>query len=472
VAPVASALDAAHAAGLIHRDVKPANMLLDVRPGRPDHVYLADFGLSKEAGRPTGLTGTGLFLGTVDYAAPEQIDGRPMDGRTDQYALACATFEMLCGQPPFLRDQGLAVIHAHLSTPPPPLSAVRAGVPAAADAVLNRALAKSPQDRYPTCGDFSDALRTALGIAPYHTRPQRASHPQAEVPGVAPPPATTYLTAEAPVPVPDPAGPPAAGGPGGWIPGFAGPAAAAGQPVPAWPAQPGSVPGQPGWQPPTEPSRRSAARWPYILLSAAAVAAAVAITIFLTTGPSTTAPGAAGGSSTPATPASSAPTAHRTKPPASSAPASPGWSAYHDPSGFSVGLPPGWAADSATRTGTYPGIDFTGPSHGFHLFISWSTKTGTRALPAWQQQAASFARNDPAYQLIQLRQVSYRNYNTAVWEFTNVKAGVLTHVIDLGLVVKPGIEGYAIELYGPQAGWPAIYQGMWTHVLATFQPAP
>ena len=89
VSPVASALDAAHAAGLVHRDVKPANMLLDVRPGRPDHVYLSDFGLSKEAAAATRLTGTGLFVGTMDHAAPEQIDGRAVDGATDQYALAC-----------------------------------------------------------------------------------------------------------------------------------------------------------------------------------------------------------------------------------------------------------------------------------------------------------------------------------------------------------------------------------------------
>src|SRR5215469_3671272 len=99
VAPMASALDAAHAAGLVHRDVKPANMLLDARPGRPDHVYLSDFGLSKDSSGSTGLTVAGSFLGTVDYAAPEQINSRDVDGRADQYALGCAAFEMLCGEP-------------------------------------------------------------------------------------------------------------------------------------------------------------------------------------------------------------------------------------------------------------------------------------------------------------------------------------------------------------------------------------
>ena len=92
ISPVASALDAAHGAGLVHRDVKPANILVDARPGRPDHVYLSDFGLSKGAMSSASLTGAGQFLGTPDYSAPEQIQGRAVDGRADQYALACVAF--------------------------------------------------------------------------------------------------------------------------------------------------------------------------------------------------------------------------------------------------------------------------------------------------------------------------------------------------------------------------------------------
>jgi len=109
ISPVAAALDAAHAAGLIHRDVKPANMLLDVRPGRPDHVYLSDFGLTKGALSSIGLTGTGQFLGTPNYTAPEQIRGQRVGGRTDQYSLACAAFELLTGKAPFQRDDANAV---------------------------------------------------------------------------------------------------------------------------------------------------------------------------------------------------------------------------------------------------------------------------------------------------------------------------------------------------------------------------
>ncbi len=120
ISPVASALDAAHAAGLVHRDVKPENMLLDARPGRPVHVYLSDFGLSKRLiSSVVGLTRSGLFLGTANYASPEQIQGGELDGRTDQYALACTAFELLTGQVPFQHDDQMAVIWAQVSKEPP-----------------------------------------------------------------------------------------------------------------------------------------------------------------------------------------------------------------------------------------------------------------------------------------------------------------------------------------------------------------
>jgi serine/threonine-protein kinase len=125
LSPVASALDAAHAAGLVHRDVKPANILVDMSPGRPDHPYLSDFGLAKGAASVSGLTGTGQFLGTADYAAPEQISGGRPQAQADQYALACVAFTMLTGVLPFSRDAPMAVLWAHLNDPPPSVTAAR-----------------------------------------------------------------------------------------------------------------------------------------------------------------------------------------------------------------------------------------------------------------------------------------------------------------------------------------------------------
>ena len=138
-------------------------------PGRPDHVYLSDFGLSKMVMSSLGPTRAGQFLGTPGYSAPEQLEGKQVDGRADQYSLACAAFELLCGQTPFPRDQLAAVIWAHLSEPPPTLTSRRPGLPPAVDGVLAKALAKAPADRYASCRAFAEALRDVLGLAPYNS---------------------------------------------------------------------------------------------------------------------------------------------------------------------------------------------------------------------------------------------------------------------------------------------------------------
>jgi len=165
--PVASALDAAHASGLVHRDVKPANILVDAGPGRPEHVYLSDFGLARGMLSSSGLTRAGQFVGTPDYAAPEQISGRAVDGRADQYSLACVAYMLLTGSVLYVRDQPMAVLYAHVFEPPPRVAKLRPDLPAAVDQVLAKALAKAPGHRYDSCGAFSDALREALDVGPY-----------------------------------------------------------------------------------------------------------------------------------------------------------------------------------------------------------------------------------------------------------------------------------------------------------------
>ncbi len=160
---VASALDAAHAHGLVHRDVKPGNVLLGrASDGDAEHVYLSDFGLSKHSLSPSTLTSTGQFLGTLDYVSPEQIQGQPVDGRADQYALACTVSEMLTGMPPFRRDDTMALMWAQLEAEPPRLTDRRPDLPPAVDQVIATAMAKAPASRYPTCRDFVTALSAAL----------------------------------------------------------------------------------------------------------------------------------------------------------------------------------------------------------------------------------------------------------------------------------------------------------------------
>jgi len=176
VSAVASALDAAHRAGLVHRDVKPANMLIDARPGRPDHVYLADFGLSKGALSSGGVTRAGHVVGTPAYLAPEQANGGKVDGRTDQYSLACVAYELLTGIPPFLRDDAAAMIYAHLWEPPPSATTQRPLLPSVVDSVLARAMAKNPDKRFLTCQEFAESLRAALGLRPYCADPGMSVH--------------------------------------------------------------------------------------------------------------------------------------------------------------------------------------------------------------------------------------------------------------------------------------------------------
>jgi YVTN family beta-propeller protein len=169
VAQIGAALDAAHERGLLHRDVKPGNVLIEERAGG-ERAYLTDFGLTKRIASNTGVTATGAFVGTIDYVAPEQIKGGTLDARTDVYALGCVLFETVTGDPPFAdRHEQVAKLYAHLQDVPPPVSeAGPPGTPLALDAVVARALEKEPDKRFPSAGALADAA-TAVVAAPAAT---------------------------------------------------------------------------------------------------------------------------------------------------------------------------------------------------------------------------------------------------------------------------------------------------------------
>jgi Protein kinase domain len=177
------ALDAAHRHGLVHRDVKPGNILIERGADfdEPDHVYLADFGITKHTVSRSGLTPTGQLVGTIDYVAPEQIQGEPVDGRADIYSLGCVLYECLTGSVPFPKDLDAAVILAHIEELPVAPSTLRPELPPAIDDVLDRVLAKEPGHRYQTCRELLGAAQAALpGLGSHpHTMLTRRPEPLA-----------------------------------------------------------------------------------------------------------------------------------------------------------------------------------------------------------------------------------------------------------------------------------------------------
>ena len=190
----ARALDAAHRHGLVHRDVKPGNLLIErgSDDDDPDHVYLSDFGITKHAISRSGLTSTGQFLGTIDYVAPEQIRGMSVLGPADQYSLGCVLYECLTGRVPFEKDLDAAIIFAHVQESPTMPTVLRPDLPPAVNEVFSRVLAKQPDERYGSCREFIEAARVALGsLATAPTIVPPASIPSGATPSALTPPGLT-----------------------------------------------------------------------------------------------------------------------------------------------------------------------------------------------------------------------------------------------------------------------------------------
>ena len=230
ISQVAAALEAAHDKGLVHRDVKPANILIAAGAGveGSDHAYLSDFGVVKNTAA-AGFTKTGLFVGTADYASPEQIEGKPLDARADIYSLGCVTYEALTATPTYEKDSEVAMMYAHLLEPPPKLTEKRPDLPPEVDEVIAKAVAKSKEDRYERPTEFALALKQAVGagaasgVSAVVAQPgagetvlagasvvgRAQAEKQAEPPAQSPPPQSP--PAQPPPPQSPPAQPPPAG---------------------------------------------------------------------------------------------------------------------------------------------------------------------------------------------------------------------------------------------------------------------
>jgi hypothetical protein len=284
LAQVCGALDAAHERGLVHRDIKPANVLIAGTAQEP-HAYLTDFGLTKQAASSSGMTKTGMFVGTLDYIAPEQLQGGPVDARADIYALGCMLYQMLTGRVPYPRDTEPAKIWAHMQEPPPSLREVAPQVPEAFDEVVSRAMAKDAEDRYPSAGDLARAARAAVQDRQVGDTDERSvaagpAAPQTQMAGGVP---TAYGQSQPGTYPGQQPGTYAGQGSQGWAQGTQGGGYGAGPPTQGAPSYPtGGYPTGPGGTAPAwgQPERKSRTGL-YALIGGTVLAAIVAFVVVL-----------------------------------------------------------------------------------------------------------------------------------------------------------------------------------------------
>ena len=408
--------------GVVHRDLKPSNVLL-----ADDGPRIIDFGIS-HAANASGLTRTGWVTGSPGFMSPEQAEGRPAGPAGDIFSLGSVLAFAATGREPFGAGTAPALLYRVVHTQPD-----TGALPSLIRPLVERCLAKDPQQR-PTASQIVAELGAAQLEGGWLPRPLDdgpASHP-GNTPSLI-------------VPRREHAG--------------------IRSPRPAFPStvttarahdtgHPASYPTQPPGPDRSRPGRRGRGlAWAAVAVAVLGIAA-VAVMLHR---PATAhrARQAAASSATP-TPSSATATSSATA----------GWTTYRDPGGFSIKIPPGWAIH--TRTATE--VTFTGPHAGFVVLVGWTTHPKPDALADWRQQAALKTQSDPTYQQIGIQRVTYRGYNTADWEFTNMYQGQLTHVLDRGFIVTPGRLGYAIELYGPDTGWSAVRASVWEGLLQTFMP--
>ena len=445
-AGLAEGLGAIHAAGVVHRDLKPSNVLL-----ASDGPRIIDFGISRVADA-TEVTHTGSIVGSPGFMSPEQAAGGEAGPASDIFSLGGVLTFAASGRGPFGTGDPTVMLYRVVHHQPD-----LSGVPPVIRDLAGRCLAKDPQQRPAT-----EEILASLGEVgrPNGWVPWPPAHPtegrtQSATggPGPATPAQPPVPTAPAYVIATPPVGPP----------------------TQTWGRPPGhhdaTVPEQGGIA--GRRRRQAPPRLRWALAGGALAGALAAGTLFsvahwTTAAARSPAPGRATGPvASPAGQQAATPAVSTSSGPGGTAPASSSWQAYRDPNGFSISLPAGWAVSSRTPTE----VHFTGGQPGFVVVVAWTPHPTPDALADWRQQAAALARTDQTYQQISIRRVSYRGYNTADWEFTNMYRGTLTHVLDRGFIVQPGRLGYAIELYGPDAGWAPVYTSMWNRLAGSFQPA-
>jgi serine/threonine protein kinase len=443
VAQVGTALDAAHSRGLVHRDIKPANILVASISER-DHAYLTDFGLTKRISSTGGPTRTGQWVGTADYVAPEQIEARPVDARTDVYSLGCVLYQALTGEVPYVRDSEVATMFAHLQEPPPSVCEAAPEVPPQFDEVVKRAMAKNPDDRYPSAGDLG---RAALAAAEHSlpTAPERSVATGRAAPGGHGPAPPTVPTA------PPPETAPTAGLPT--------------QPLPPVAADTRALP-------------RRRGRGPLIALAAGAAVAAIAAVALLAGG------GGGDDAETPSPPPTNAgnkqpqkeqqnqrdqqqtqqeeqqQTQEQQQPPDDQA-ATAAYAAYAADD-YTAEYPQGWkqVSDDVLKT-TYSETKWVSPDGAQSVLIDHSP--GETVAPA--KKAAGLERGadarTPGYKLISMEETTAGEHPAVEWTFLDGSA----RKIDIFL--NTGSDGFAV--LGQGARFPEVIEAT-RHVAASIAP--
>ena len=511
---ILAALRAAHAAGVVHRDVKPANILV----GADDRVVLTDFGIARAADSPT-LTTAGVLIGSPSYIAPERARGGKSTARGDLWGLGASLYTAVEGRPPFERNGALASLTAVVADEPDPATHAGPLWP-----VISGLLRKNPAERLDA--DETERMLSALVSPPPAHRPAAPTAPfpaDAEpdgapanhAPAIPPPPAPPAIDPPAPAPAnqppaapvlaglppadsppavsgpteagdaqPKPAAPlaadspPAVPAPGELIPGLAVPAgrAAADAAPPHSAPAPAAADGAPTG--PASASRGTRRRLPALAGLAALVvvaAAAVGVALALTGSPGHQA-AAPSASTRPSAHASTPASGGATSSPSSSVSASPGaasgalpagWYRFTNSTGFSIGVPQGWVI---SHVGHY--VYITDPDNGgIFLLIDQSDQPKPNPLADWQQQAAARQGGYPDYHLIRLAAVSYPQAEAAAdWEFTYDRNGVLVHILNRNVLANAD-HAYALYWSTPEVDWTAYFH-YFQSFAATFRPAP